>query len=72
MPLTLARLVISALLLAWAAASPARAEMNADDKREIERIVRDYILQNPEIVEKATAELEPRPLPLGIALSISK
>ncbi len=58
MPLTLARLLISALLLAWTVASPARAEMNADDKREIERIVRDYILQNPEIVEKALVALE--------------
>ena len=58
MPLTLARLLISALLLAWAVTSPARAEMNADDKREIERIVRDYILQNPEVVEKALIALE--------------
>jgi len=58
MPFTLARLLISALILACAAASPARAEMNADDKREIERIVRDYILQNPEIVEKALITLE--------------
>ncbi len=32
--------------------------MNADEKREIERIVRDYILQNPEIVEKALITLE--------------
>ncbi len=58
MPLTLARLLISALFLAWAFTSPAQAEMNADDKREIERIVRDYILQNPEIVEKALVALE--------------
>ena len=58
MPLTLARILISALLLAWAVSSPARAEMNADDKREIERIVRNYILQNPEIVEKALVALE--------------
>lgn len=58
MPLTLARLLISALLLAWAFTSPAHAEMNADEKREIERIVRDYILQNPEIVETALVALE--------------
>lgn len=58
MPLTFARILISALLLAWAVASPARAEMKADEKREIERIVRDYILQNPEIVEKALVALE--------------
>ena len=58
MHLTLARLLISALLLAWAVTSPARAEMNADEKREIERIVRDYILQNPEVVEKALVALE--------------
>ena len=58
MPLTFARLLISALLLAWVVSSPARAEMNADGKREIERIVRDYILQNPEIIEKALVALE--------------
>jgi len=58
MPLTLARLLISVLLLAWAVSSPVRAEMNADDKREIEQIVRDYILQNPEVVEKALIALE--------------
>jgi protein-disulfide isomerase len=58
MPLTFARLLISALLLAWVALSPALAEMNADEKREIERIVRDYILQNPEVVEKALIALE--------------
>lgn len=57
MPIIL-KVLVSALLLAWAVASPAQAEMNADDKREIERIVRDYILQNPEVVEKALIALE--------------
>jgi protein-disulfide isomerase len=58
MPLTLARLLVSALLLACTVASPVRAEMNSDDKRQIEQIVRDYILQNPEVVEKALIALE--------------
>jgi protein-disulfide isomerase len=57
MPVLL-KVLVSALLLAWAVASPAQAEMNADDEREIERIVRDYILQNPEVVEKALIALE--------------
>ena len=58
MPFTVARILISALFLTWTVASPVRAEMNADEKREIERIVRDYILQNPEVVEKALVSLE--------------
>lgn len=72
MPLTLARLLISALLLAWAVASPARAEMNADDKREIERIVRDYILQNPEVIEKALVALEAQRREVAAAEQASK
>ncbi len=56
--LALARILASALLAALLAANPARAEMNAQDKREIERIVRNYILQNPEIIEKALIALD--------------
>ncbi len=37
---------------------PARAETTPDQKREIERIVRDYILTNPEVIEKALMALE--------------
>ena len=51
-------ILISVLLLTWAVSSPARAELNADEKREIERIVRNYILLNPEVVEKALIALE--------------
>ena len=58
MPLRFIQFLMGALLVAWTVASPARAEMNADEKREIERIVRDYILQNPEIVEKALVTLD--------------
>jgi len=58
MPLKLVRILISALLLAWAVSSPAQAEMSAGEKTEVERIVRDYILNNPEVVEKALIALE--------------
>ena len=51
----LAPLAFAALMLAGPGA---RAEMDAAEKREIERIVRDYILTNPEIVETALMALE--------------
>ncbi|MHA1188866.1 MAG: DsbA family protein [Alphaproteobacteria bacterium] len=37
---------------------PAAAEMNDDEKREIERIVRNYLLTNPEIIEVALDALD--------------
>lgn len=37
---------------------PAQAETSAEEKREIERIVRDYILTHPEVIEKALVALE--------------
>ena len=54
-PARLAALLLPALLLA---VPTARAEMSDEQKREIERIVRDYILTNPEIVETALMALE--------------
>jgi protein-disulfide isomerase len=54
-PTRLAFLALAALALS---APLARAEMNEDQKREVERIVRDYILTNPEIVETALMALE--------------
>ncbi|MYZ49685.1 DsbA family protein [Propylenella binzhouense] len=54
------RIAVLALVLSLfgAATAPARAEMAPDQKREIERIVRDYILANPEVVEKALMALD--------------
>ncbi len=39
------------------AVAPARAEMSAEQKQEIENIVRDYLLANPEVIEEAIAAL---------------
>ena len=40
-------------LLLLAVASPVRAEMSGDEKREVEKVIRDYLLTNPEILEEA-------------------
>ena len=40
-------------LLLLAVASPVRAEMSVDEKREVEKVIRDYLLTNPEILEEA-------------------
>lgn len=53
-------MIALALAGLWLAAAPlsAQAETTPEEKREIERIVRDYILTNPEIIEKALVALE--------------
>jgi protein-disulfide isomerase len=53
-------MIALALAWLWLAAAPlsAQAETTPEEKREIERIVRDYILTNPEIIEKALTALE--------------
>src|SRR5262245_60789541 len=49
-----------AILLAWPAA-PARAQSFAPEQRgEIERIVKEYLLRNPELLQDVMAELEKR------------
>jgi protein-disulfide isomerase len=49
------------LCLAVIAAAPARAQSFSDPQRgEIERIVRDYLIAHPEVLQEAMAELEKR------------
>jgi protein-disulfide isomerase len=48
-------------LLALPVARPAAAQsFNAEQRSEIERIVKDYLLKNPELLQEAMAELERR------------
>ncbi len=50
-----------AVLLALPAADPARAQsFNADQRGEIERIIKEYLLSNPELLQEVMAELEKR------------
>jgi len=56
----LAALPLALALAAWAPA-PARAQSFAPDQRgEIEKIVREYLLSHPEVLQDAMAELEKR------------
>jgi protein-disulfide isomerase len=56
----LAALPLAIALAAWAPA-PARAQSFAPDQRgEIEKIVREYLLSHPEVLQDAMAELEKR------------
>jgi len=50
-----------ALLLALPAAAPARAQsFSADQRGEIERIIREYLLTHPELLQEVMGELEKR------------
>jgi protein-disulfide isomerase len=42
------------------AALPARAEMSAEQRQEVESVIRDYLLANPELIEEAVAALRAR------------
>jgi protein-disulfide isomerase len=56
----LAAVPLAIALAAWAPA-PARAQSFAPDQRgEIEKIVREYLLSHPEVLQEAMAELEKR------------
>jgi protein-disulfide isomerase len=57
----LSRLALSAaaLLAVSAASAPAQSISNAQ-RGEIEKIIRDYLLKNPEVLQEAIAELEKR------------
>ncbi len=49
----------AALLLALGAISPLRAQSISDAQRgEIEKIIRDYLIKHPEVLQEAIAELE--------------
>ncbi len=57
----LPRLAIAAALFCTAGAVPASAQSIPDAQRsEIERIVREYLIKNPEVLQEAYAELEKR------------
>jgi protein-disulfide isomerase len=50
-----------AMLLALPAASPATAQsFNAEQRGEIERIIKDYLLKHPELLQEVMVELEKR------------
>ena len=57
----LLRSTAAALCLAVVAAAPARAQSFSDAQRgEIERIVKDYLVAHPEVLQEAIGELEKR------------
>ena len=61
LPRTLKRLGIAALALAASAVLPAGAQtFSAPQTEEIGRIVRDYLIQHPEVIQEAIVELERR------------
>jgi protein-disulfide isomerase len=52
---------LTALLVAAAAAAPVRAQtFSAEQRSEIERIVKDYLLSHPELLQDVMSELEKR------------
>ena len=52
-------LLAAAIMLALPAATPTRAQtLSADQKQEIEGIVKNYLLQHPEVMQDVMAELE--------------
>jgi protein-disulfide isomerase len=54
-------LFAAAMMLALPAATPTRAQtFSADQRQEIEGIVKDYLLQHPEVMQDVMAELERR------------
>jgi protein-disulfide isomerase len=54
-------LFAAALMLALPAATPTRAQtFSADQRQEIEGIVKNYLLQHPEVMQDVMAELEKR------------
>jgi protein-disulfide isomerase len=56
--LSIAAALAAAILTAVFLANPSQAEMDASQKAEIEKIVRDYILANPEIIDEAGQALQ--------------
>jgi protein-disulfide isomerase len=55
------RLIVAAALVATAGLFAAHAQSISDTQRgEIERIIRDYLIKNPEVLQEAIAELEKR------------
>lgn len=53
-------MALAAGLLAGCQQAPADAQLNEQSREEVEQIVREYILENPEIIEEALIELQRR------------
>src|SRR5262249_61285635 len=58
-PRPLAAAALAALLIASPAAAPAQS-FSGDQRGEIERIVREYLLSHPELLQEVMTELEKR------------
>jgi protein-disulfide isomerase len=58
-PRPLAAAALAALLIASSAAAPAQT-LSGDQRGEIERIVREYLLSHPELLQEVMTELEKR------------
>ncbi|HWG06941.1 MAG TPA: DsbA family protein [Beijerinckiaceae bacterium] len=56
----LAAAIVGAGALASLSSIPARAEMSAEQKAEIQAIVKDYLVNNPEVLRDAMVELDRR------------
>lgn len=56
----LLRALVAAMLLIIAAPLPANAQMTPAQRSEIEAVVKDYLLKNPEVLRDAFVELERR------------
>jgi protein-disulfide isomerase len=56
----MAILIATTMLLALPAAAPAAETFSADQRGEIEAILKDYLIRHPEIVQDAMAELDKR------------
>lgn len=52
--------ILAALVLAGCQQAPADAQLNDQSREEVREIVREYILENPEIIEEALIELQRR------------
>ena len=60
MTMRLAGLAVAGLLMLAPPAPAAADEFSAPQKSEIERIIRDYIVSHPEVLQEAIAELDKR------------
>lgn len=54
------RLAFAAGALAFLVSTPALAQISANQRSDIERIVREYLISHPEVLQEAMAELEKR------------
>ena len=50
--------IAMALVAGFATASPARAQMSAAQRTEIEGVIKDYLMKNPEVIREVLVEME--------------